>query len=124
MKPLFFIILVRDIKLVGRNPGESAATTVIFFVIVATLFSFAANTDLAMLRVIGPTVVWVAALLSAMLSLDSIFQGRLCGWHLGPTVDFSRLSVHDRACQGHGSLDRHRIATDCSQSDSGYTDGT
>lgn len=74
MKPLFFIILVRDIKLVGRNPGESAATTVIFFVIVATMFSFAANTDLAILRVIGPTVVWVAALLSAMLSLDSIFK--------------------------------------------------
>lgn len=73
MNSAFFALLQRDLLLAFRNPGD-IATPVIFFVVTVTLFSFAAGGDLNMLSTIGPGVVWVAALLSAMLSLDGIFR--------------------------------------------------
>ena len=74
MSSPFMAILVRDLTLVGRNPGEHATTTIIFFVVVTTLFAFAGNADLSLLQIIGPTVIWVAALLAAMLSLEGLFK--------------------------------------------------
>ena len=56
-----------------QKPGEYA-TPVIFFVVSTTLFSFAAGTDNQLLKAIGPGVIWVAALLASMLSLDGIFR--------------------------------------------------
>ena len=73
MNSAFFALLQRDLLLAFRNPGD-IATPVIFFVVTVTLFSFAAGGDLGKLTTIGPGVVWVAALLSAMLSLDGIFR--------------------------------------------------
>lgn len=73
MSGTFIALLQRDLLLVFRNSGE-IATPVIFFVVTVTLFSFAAGRDMYMLSAIGPGVVWVAALLSAMLSLDGIFR--------------------------------------------------
>ena len=73
MNSAFFALLQRDLLLAFRNPGD-IATPVIFFIVTVTLFSFAAGGDLNMLSTIGPGVVWVAALLSAMLSLDGIFR--------------------------------------------------
>ena len=48
-------------------------TTLIFFIIVASLFPLGVGSETAMLRMIGPGVVWVAALLAAMLSLVRLF---------------------------------------------------
>ena len=69
----FWTLLKRDLLLVFRNPGDYT-TPVIFFVVSTTLFSFAAGTNNELLTTIGPGVIWVAALLSAMLSLDGIFR--------------------------------------------------
>ena len=73
MNSAFCVLLHRDLRLAFRNPGD-IATPVIFFIVTVTLFSFAAGGNLTMLSAIGPGVVWVAALLSAMLSLDGIFR--------------------------------------------------
>ena len=73
MNSAFGALLKRDLLLAFRNPGEYA-TPVIFFVVSTTLFSFAAGTDNQLLKAIGPGVIWVAALLASMLSLDGIFR--------------------------------------------------
>ncbi len=73
MSSSFTTLLKRDLLLVIRNPGDCAAP-VIFFVVATTLFAFAAGTDLRLLEAIGAGVIWVAALLSAMLSLSGIFR--------------------------------------------------
>lgn len=73
MNNAFLALLRRDLLLAFRNPGD-LATPVIFFIVTVTLFSFAAGGDLDKLSTIGPGVVWAAALLSAMLSLDGIFR--------------------------------------------------
>ncbi len=66
-------LLRRDLILAGRNPSDFM-TPLIFFIVVTTLFSFAVNTDRAILAVIGPGVIWTSALLAVMLSLDTVFQ--------------------------------------------------
>ena len=73
MNSAFGALLKRDLLLAFRNPGDYA-TPVIFFVVSTTLFSFAAGTDNQLLKAIGPGVIWVAALLASMLSLDGIFR--------------------------------------------------
>ena len=73
MTSAFGALLKRDLLLAFRNPGDYA-TPVIFFVVSTTLFSFAAGTDNQLLKAIGPGVIWVAALLASMLSLDGIFR--------------------------------------------------
>ena len=45
-----------------------------FFVIVVTLFPLGISPDKHILAEIGPGIIWVAALLAAMLSLDSLFR--------------------------------------------------
>ena len=73
MNSAFGALLKRDLLLAFRNPGDYA-TPVIFFLVSTTLFSFAAGTDNQLLKAIGPGVIWVAALLASMLSLDGIFR--------------------------------------------------
>ena len=66
-------VLARDLLLIRRNLGDYA-TSVMFFVVATTMFSFAGDSNPQMLRQIGGGVIWVAALLSAMLSLDGLFR--------------------------------------------------
>lgn len=73
MTGAFGALLKRDLTLVARTPGDYT-TPVIFFIVCTTLFSFVAGTDSAILKAIGPGVIWVAALLSSMLSLEGFFR--------------------------------------------------
>ena len=73
MTGTFGALLKRDLILVARTPGDYL-TPVIFFVICTTLFSFIAGTNGAILKAIGPGVIWVAALLASMLSLEGLFR--------------------------------------------------
>jgi heme exporter protein B len=66
------IILARDLRIVVRRPGDTA-TALLFFVIVAALFPFGVGAEPNLLRAVGPGVIWVAALLSSMLSLQRLF---------------------------------------------------
>jgi heme exporter protein B len=65
-------IIRRDLVIVFRRRAD-AMTTVFFFVIVTSLFPLGIGPEPAVLRLIGPGVLWVAALLSCLLSLNRLF---------------------------------------------------
>lgn len=69
-------LLARDLKLALRRRSE-VATPVLFLVIVATLFPLGLGPDLERLAAIAPGVIWVAALLAALLSLNQLFHADL-----------------------------------------------
>jgi heme exporter protein B len=65
-------LLVRDVRLAVRV-GGGALIGVLFFLVVVTLVPFAIGPDLALLKRIGPAVLWLAALLANLLALDRLF---------------------------------------------------
>lgn len=65
-------IIRRDLLIVFRRRAD-AMTTVFFFVIVTSLFPLGMGPEPAVLRLIAPGVLWVAALLSCLLSLNRLF---------------------------------------------------
>jgi heme exporter protein B len=67
------ILLRRDLVLAFRHRAE-LANPLLFFVIVVSLFPLGLEPEPATLRLIGPGVIWVAALLATLLSLDAIFR--------------------------------------------------
>ena len=69
----FVFLLRRDLTLVFRNRGE-LANPLLFFILVITLFPLAIGAVPELLSRIAPGIIWVAALLAAMLSLDGIFR--------------------------------------------------
>ena len=64
----------RDLLSALRHRAD-LLTTLIFFVIVASLFPLGVGADTVLLRTMGPGVVWVAALLASMLALNRLFAG-------------------------------------------------
>lgn len=68
----FICILGRDITLAMRRRTD-VLTTLFFFVIVVSLFPLGVGTEKETLRMLGPGVVWVAALLASMLALERLF---------------------------------------------------
>jgi heme exporter protein B len=71
MSPLT-ALLVRDMRMAVRV-GGGALVGVLFFVVVVTLTPFAVGPDLALLKRIGPAILWLAALLASLLALDRLF---------------------------------------------------
>ena len=69
----FKTVCMRDIK-VSWQGGSTSSMVVAFFIIVVTLFPLGVGPELNMLSRISVGVIWVAALLSCLLSLDRIFQ--------------------------------------------------
>ncbi|ANO53124.1 heme exporter protein CcmB [Woeseia oceani] len=69
----FVAVLRRDLMLGWKRPGD-VLNPLFFFAVVSTLFPLAIGPDLEQLRAIGPGVVWVAAMLAAMLSLNALFS--------------------------------------------------
>ncbi|MBN07154.1 MAG: heme exporter protein CcmB [Rhodospirillaceae bacterium] len=69
----FLALLKRDLKLAARH-GLDSFMVVAFFVLVVTLFPLAVGPEQAILGRIGSGMIWVAALLSSMLSMDRLFQ--------------------------------------------------
>jgi heme exporter protein B len=65
-------LIARDLRLCLRQGAETMAA-LLFFVIAATLFAFAVGPDAAALARIAPGVVWVTALLAALLPLERLF---------------------------------------------------
>src|SRR3954469_15014202 len=66
-------LLYRDLLLALRRKSD-VGTALLFFVIVASLFPLGVGAEPNLLRSIGPGVIWVAALLSSMLSLSRMFE--------------------------------------------------
>src|SRR5712691_11758900 len=65
-------VVVRDLLVAWRRRSD-VATALLFFVIVASLFPLGIGAEPNLLRAIAPGVIWVAALLSSMLSLARLF---------------------------------------------------
>ena len=66
------MVVYRDLLLAMRRRSD-VANTVIFFVIVVSLFPFGVGPEPNLLRAVGPGVLWVAALLAALLALGRLF---------------------------------------------------
>ena len=65
-------VVRRDLLLAMRHRSD-VAMSVFFVVIVASLFPLGVGPEAAVLRVIGPGVLWVTALLACLLSLGRLF---------------------------------------------------
>lgn len=69
----FGALLRRDLRLALRQ-GSDTATVLAFFVIAVSLFPFGVGAERETLAAIAAGILWVAALLAALLSLDRLFQ--------------------------------------------------
>ncbi len=69
----FGLIVRRELCLSFRRPDQ-LAQPLVFFLIVTTLFPLGLSLQLSLLRDMAPGVLWVAALLSSLLSLDALFK--------------------------------------------------
>jgi heme exporter protein B len=65
-------IIARDLRLSLRRRGD-VLNHLVFFVIVVTLFPLGVGPEPNLMHAMAPGIVWVAALLAAMLSLQRLF---------------------------------------------------
>ena len=70
---LLGLVIRRDLMLAMRRRAD-VLTTLIFFVMVVSLFPLGVGPETDMLRKMAAGVVWVAALLASMLSLGRMFS--------------------------------------------------
>lgn len=68
--------VARDLRIALRSRAE-LAVQLLFFVIVVSLFPLSTSPERQLLQTLGPGVLWVAALLAALLSLPRLFAGDL-----------------------------------------------
>ena len=95
-------IFVRDLRLALRRRADTLAA-MIFFVMVVSLFPLGIGPESALLRTMAPGVVWVAALLSSMLSLTRLFADD----HQDGTLEQLLLSAHPLAFLALGKIAAH-----------------
>ena len=69
----FLFIIRRDLRLALRQ-GMDNAMVLAFFVLAVVLFPFGVGPEANILARIGSGIIWVAALLASMLSLERLFQ--------------------------------------------------
>jgi heme exporter protein B len=69
----FLILVGRDLRLAFRQGGD-AAMVVGFFVLTVVLFPFGVGPEPELLQRIAAGILWVTALLAALLSLERLFQ--------------------------------------------------
>ena len=69
----FLALVQRDLILVYRSAND-AWVVLFFFVIAVTLFPLGIGPDPSVLQQFSGGIIWICALLSAMLSLDGVFQ--------------------------------------------------
>jgi heme exporter protein B len=68
------LVIGRELRLSFRRPDQ-LLQPLVFFLIVTTLFPLGLNLQLSLLKDMAPGVLWTAALLSSLLSLESLFKG-------------------------------------------------
>jgi len=71
---VFATMLRRDLQIAWRQKSD-VLMSLVFFVIVASLFPLAIGPETALLQRIAPGILWVGALLAAVLSLQRMFAG-------------------------------------------------
>ncbi|MFZ2290220.1 MAG: heme exporter protein CcmB [Halopseudomonas yangmingensis] len=88
MRQVIWLLFRREWLLAWRRPGD-LLNPLVFFAIVISLFPLAVGPEPGMLQIMAPGVVWVAALLATLLSLDGMFRsdyedGSLEQWVVSP----------------------------------------
>jgi heme exporter protein B len=68
------LVIGHELRLSFRRPDQ-LLQPLVFFLIVTTLFPLGLNLQLSLLKDMAPGVLWTAALLSSLLSLESLFKG-------------------------------------------------
>ena len=96
------VSLRRDLLLAGRRRSE-VLTALFFFVVVVSLFPIGIGPEPALLRRIGPGVLWVAALLATLLGLPRLFAAD----HADGTLEQMALSSQSFALQMVGKVAAH-----------------
>lgn len=99
-------ILRRDLILAVRRRTD-VLTTLVFFVIVVSLFPLGVGPEMNLLRSMGPGVVWVAALLAAMMSLSHLFASD----YADGTLEQMLLSPHSLTLLVAGKVTSHWLVT-------------
>ena len=69
----FGAVIKRDLLLAYRFRAE-LINPLAFFVMVITLFPLALGAEIALLKRIAPAIIWVAALLASLMSIESLFR--------------------------------------------------
>jgi heme exporter protein B len=85
-------LIARDLRLAARRRIE-ALLPIAFFTVAVTMFPFGVGSEPQTLREIGPGVIWVSALLAAMLSVAQLFGG-----------DYADGSLEQMLLAGDGAL--------------------
>jgi heme exporter protein B len=102
----FFAIIRRDLVLALRRRSE-IANPLLFFVLVITLFPLGIGAQPHILQAIAPGIIWVSALLAAMLSLDSLFRSDFDDGSLEQIL----LSPHPTSVLVLGKIIAHWLVT-------------
>jgi heme exporter protein B len=98
--------LARDLKLALRSKAE-LGVQLLFYVIVVTLFPLGVGPDPATLRMLGPGVLWVAALLASLLALPRLFAADFADG----TLEQIALSPYPMSSLVAGKILAHWLAT-------------
>jgi len=70
---VFIAVLRRDLQVAIQRWGD-LGSPLMFFAIITVLFPLAMSPEREVLRGIGPGVLWIAALLATLLSLNALFR--------------------------------------------------
>lgn len=65
-------IVHRDIR-IALSVGGGTLIGMLFFVAVVLLIPFATGPDLALLKRLGPAIMWIGAMLASLLTVDQLF---------------------------------------------------
>jgi heme exporter protein B len=105
MSGAFAVLLGRDLRLAARRRSE-ALLPIGFFTVAISLFPLGVGPEAATLRLIAPGVVWVAALLAAMLSVSQLYAIDLADGSLEQMLlaDPSRLRIAAAKAASHWLL--------------------
>jgi heme exporter protein B len=98
--------VARDVKLALRSRAE-LGVQLLFYVVVASLFPLATTPERSTLTVIGPGVLWVAALLASLLSLPRLFAAD----HADGTLEQIALSPYPLVALVGGKIVAHWLTT-------------
>jgi heme exporter protein B len=102
----FFAVIRRDLVLALRRRSE-IANPLLFFILVITLFPLGIGAQPHLLQAIAPGIIWVSALLAAMLSLDSLFRSDFDDGSLEQIL----LSPHPTSVLVLGKIVAHWLVT-------------
>ena len=91
----FAAIVGRDLRLAARRRAD-ALLPIAFFTVAISLFPLGVGPEPQTLREIAPGVVWVAALLAAMLSVTQLYAGDLADGSLEQMLVASGPGAFDK----------------------------